>query len=102
MIFEFFSDLHTCLNATFESQWIGSVGQVPCVLLSLNFSILDYFLWGHLKNLVPATTFDSDEDLVARISESAAYVTEIPGIFERVHQALQRRSVKHVSLVDAI
>ncbi|GFW85381.1 uncharacterized protein TNCV_144261 [Trichonephila clavipes] len=47
---------------------------------------------GHLKNLVYATSLESDEDLVARIFEAAARVREIPGIFERIRQSLQRRS----------
>ena len=33
----------------------------------------DYFLWGHLKNLV------------SRISEASASVHEVPGIYEHVH-----------------
>ncbi|GFW86295.1 hypothetical protein TNCV_4330791 [Trichonephila clavipes] len=51
-------------------------------------SNLDYYLWGHLKILVYATPLDSDEDLVARISEVTARVCEIPGKFVRVRQSL--------------
>ncbi|GFX94351.1 hypothetical protein TNCV_4293961 [Trichonephila clavipes] len=38
-----------------------------------------------------ATLLDSYEDLVDRMSEAAASAHEIPGIFEYVHQSLQRR-----------
>ncbi|GFV62058.1 uncharacterized protein TNCV_4108611 [Trichonephila clavipes] len=46
------------------------------------------FLWGPLKNFVHAAPFDSEEDLVARISKTAARMHEIPGIFKCVHQLL--------------
>ena len=48
-------------------------------------------LWGHPKNLVYETLLDSDEDLVARISEIFARALEMPGIFERVRHSLNRR-----------
>ncbi|GFW68881.1 uncharacterized protein TNCV_2917801 [Trichonephila clavipes] len=60
------------LNATFRTRWIGRSGLVPWPPRSPDLSSLDCFLWGHLKNLVPATALDSYEDLVARISEAAA------------------------------
>ncbi|GFX00335.1 uncharacterized protein TNCV_1273291 [Trichonephila clavipes] len=76
-------------DATFEARWIGRGGQVPWLPRSFALSSLDYFSWKHMKNLVHATPLDSDENLVARISEAAAHIREIPGIFE--HQTLHRR-----------
>ncbi|GBN20588.1 hypothetical protein AVEN_131532-1 [Araneus ventricosus] len=73
------------LNATFGVRWIGRGGPVPWPPLSPDLWSLDYF-WGRLKSLVHATPFDSDEDLVARISVGAIRVREIPGIFENVRQ----------------
>ncbi|GFX45712.1 uncharacterized protein TNCV_1422961 [Trichonephila clavipes] len=71
---------------------LGVVYQSLCQpTQSPDSSNLDYFLWGNLKNLVYATSIDSDEDLVDRISEGAARMREIPDIFERVHQSLHRR-----------
>ncbi|GFS64438.1 hypothetical protein TNCV_3955991 [Trichonephila clavipes] len=49
-----------------------------------DLSSIDYFLWGHLKNPVYATPLNTDEDLVAGISEGAAREREISGIFECV------------------
>ncbi|GFU19488.1 uncharacterized protein TNCV_4371621 [Trichonephila clavipes] len=72
----------TYLNATFGARWIGRGRPVR----SPDLSSLDYFLWRHLKHLVYATPLDLEEDLVARIFESATRVSEIPGIFERVRQ----------------
>ncbi|GFT29160.1 uncharacterized protein TNCV_3587681 [Trichonephila clavipes] len=75
------TDVRIYLNATFETRWIGRGGPVLWPPRSLNLSSLGYFLWGNLKNLVYATPFDQEEDLVARISEATANVHEIPGIF---------------------
>ncbi|GFY22108.1 hypothetical protein TNCV_3297521 [Trichonephila clavipes] len=60
-ITEYYSDMHTYLNATFAMRWIGlgAHGHPDC------------FLFGHLKILVYATALGSNEDLVARISEAA-------------------------------
>ncbi|GFT63563.1 DUF4817 domain-containing protein [Trichonephila clavipes] len=41
------------------------------------------------KNLVYVTPLGSDGDLVARISEDAACMREIPGMFKRVSQSLR-------------
>ncbi|GFV71353.1 hypothetical protein TNCV_3133441 [Trichonephila clavipes] len=38
-----------------------------------------------------STPLDSDEDLVARISEASARVREMLGLFERVHQPPHQR-----------
>ncbi len=87
----FRTDVRTYLNATFEARWIRRGGPVPWLPRSPDLSSLDYSLWGHLKNLAYETPLDLDEELVSRISEAAARVREIPGIFERVHQSLHRR-----------
>ncbi|GFV50739.1 uncharacterized protein TNCV_2214001 [Trichonephila clavipes] len=78
--------LRTYRNATFGVRWIGCTGCVPWPPRFPYLSSLDYFLWGYLKNLVYATPLDSVEDLVARISEAAARVREIPVNFERLRQ----------------
>ncbi|GFX18365.1 uncharacterized protein TNCV_4306661 [Trichonephila clavipes] len=64
-----FSDLRTYLNVIFDTRWIGRGGPVPWPPRSLNLSIVDYSLWEYLKNLAHATALDTDENIVARISE---------------------------------
>ncbi|GFU38724.1 uncharacterized protein TNCV_970551 [Trichonephila clavipes] len=90
-ISEFLSYVCTYPNATFGAQWIGCGGPVTWPPRSPDLSSLDYFLWGHLKNLIYATPLDSDEDLVARISKATARECKILGIFECVRQLLHRR-----------
>ncbi|GFY10751.1 uncharacterized protein TNCV_1122741 [Trichonephila clavipes] len=72
----------------FLLQWIEHDERVPLPPQSLDLSSLNYFLLGHLKTLVYAIPLYSDEDLVARISEDAARVREIAGIFEGIRQSL--------------
>ncbi|GFY35768.1 uncharacterized protein TNCV_4841451 [Trichonephila clavipes] len=81
---------------------LGRDGPVPWASRSTDLSNHDYFSWGHLINIVYVILVDSDEDLVARISETAAREREIPGIFERVRQSLHRRCHACIATGDAI
>ncbi|GFV44157.1 uncharacterized protein TNCV_1825241 [Trichonephila clavipes] len=83
-------DVRPHLNATFGTRWIRSGESVILPPESPNLSSLDYFLWRHPKNLVHAIPLDSDEDPVARISEAASRVQEIPVIFKRVRESHHR------------
>ncbi|GFU61519.1 transposable element Tcb1 transposase [Trichonephila clavipes] len=74
----FSTNVRTPLNTTFGARCSECGVPVPWPLQSPDISSLDYFLWGHLKNLVYATPLDANEDLIARISETAARVSEIP------------------------
>ena len=76
----FSADVGTYLNAMFEARWIERGGPVSWPP--------DYFLWVHLKHLVYETPLDSDEDLIACISEVASRIRELSGVFECVRQTL--------------
>jgi hypothetical protein len=43
---------------------------------SPDFTPMDFFLWEHIKALIYTSLFDSEEDLVARIVEVAATITQ--------------------------
>ncbi|GFT41104.1 uncharacterized protein TNCV_5033991 [Trichonephila clavipes] len=75
----------------FGARWIECGKPVPWRPRSPVLWSFDYFLWGHLKNIVYAIPFDSDEDIIARISEATARVREIPDIHECVRRLLHRR-----------
>ncbi|GBM48845.1 hypothetical protein AVEN_21625-1 [Araneus ventricosus] len=52
----------------------------------------DFFLWGHLKLLVYATSVDNTpENLIAQIVVAAADIKSISGIFEHVRESFLRR-----------
>jgi len=41
---------------------------------------MDYFLWGRIKALIYTSPVDSEDDLIARIVEVAATITQQTGI----------------------
>ena len=53
---------------------------------------IGFLLVGHLKHLVYGTTFESSEELRARIIECCDTIQHTHGIFERVRQSMRRRS----------
>ena len=78
------------LRATFGNRWIGRVGPVACSPRSPDLTCLDFFLWGHMKQLVYETVVETEEDLVARITVAASTIADMPGIFERTQQSMVR------------
>lgn len=59
------------LNETFPVRWVGPRGANEWLSWTPYFSPLDLFLWGHTKNKVYSTSFDS---LRARENDSLPYM----------------------------
>jgi hypothetical protein len=81
------------LNEHLPNRWTGRAGQADSPLMkrpprSPDLTTCDFFLWGHIKDLVyvPPLPRDIDE-LKRRISEAAAYVTA--DMLERVWQEME-------------
>jgi hypothetical protein len=55
-------------------QWLGLPDH-------WKFTLMDVFLWGHIKTLNYTSPVDSEEDFTVRIFESAATIRQQPGIF---------------------
>lgn len=55
------------LNQTFNGRWIGRRGQVLWPARSPDLNPLDYFVWGHLKQLVYAVEINNQEQLMEQI-----------------------------------
>ncbi|KAL7640497.1 UNVERIFIED_CONTAM: hypothetical protein RMT77_008772 [Armadillidium vulgare] len=79
------------LNTVYPRRWISRGGTKPWPPRSPDLNALDFFLWGHLKHLVYGTTFESSEELRARIIECCDTIQHTHGIFERVRQSMRRR-----------
>jgi hypothetical protein len=54
----------------------------------LDLTTMVFFLWGHIKALICMSTVDSDEDLIACITEAAVTTRPQPGIFDHTCQFL--------------
>ncbi|GFV71211.1 uncharacterized protein TNCV_2429581 [Trichonephila clavipes] len=74
-----------------HDEWIGYGVPVLWTHRSPDLLTLKYFLCGYLRNIVHETQLDSDEDLIARISEASARVREVSGILECIRQLHNRR-----------
>jgi transposase len=63
------------LDRTFPNKWIGRRGSIEWPPRSPDLSPLDYFFWGHLKNVIYKTKPESLADLRNRIHQEAARIT---------------------------
>jgi hypothetical protein len=63
-------------NNNYPNKWIGRGGPTPWPARSLDFNPIDFFLWGHLKNIVYSTVSETVEELQDRIFDAANTVGE--------------------------
>ncbi|GBM05972.1 hypothetical protein AVEN_247664-1 [Araneus ventricosus] len=74
---------------TFQNQIIGYGGFVEWPPRSPDFTPLDFFLWGHIKEQVHATPPPTLQDLQRRITDAYASVT--PAMLHNVQREIQSR-----------
>lgn len=79
------------LNVTFPNRWIGRNGPVHWPARSPDLNPLDFFFWGHMKQLVYETPVETEVDLMGRIVAAAGQIAETPDIFSEVRQNFRRR-----------
>lgn len=80
------------LNNVFPNHWIGRAGPVAWPPRSPDLNPLDFYLWGHLKNLVYSTPVETREELLGRILFHCEQLRNNAGIFWRVQQSSIRRA----------
>ena len=70
--------LHVCefLNKTFSDRWIGRDGPISWPPHSPEITLLDFFLWGYVKDIVYRTKVRDMTDLRQRISNAIATINE--------------------------
>lgn len=78
------------LNDNFTGRWIGRLGPISWPPRSPDLNPLDFFLWGHLKNIVYHTPVESIQDLEARIMRAVNTVT--PEMLNNVKRSMVRRA----------
>ncbi|GBM25660.1 hypothetical protein AVEN_207442-1 [Araneus ventricosus] len=79
-------DIYVCqhLNVIFGKHWICRGGSVQWPARSPYLTCLDFLCSDQMKTLVYETSVDSVEDVVARISVTARWMRDMPGIFQNV------------------
>ena len=72
------------LNQRFGQMWTSHGGPIAWPARSPDLTLLDYFLWGHIKSLVYKTPVGSEENLMVRVM--AAVDGGLQGIGDHVYQ----------------
>lgn len=86
----FAREVRSHLDARF-SRWIGRSGPIAWPARSPDITPLDFFLWGHIKNMVYATECSSREQMKQRIVDAFATVT--PQMLRNVRASCYKRAV---------
>lgn len=79
------------LNQTFPGRWIGRRGTIEWPARSPDMTPLDFFLWGHVKNLIYQNRPQNIEELQARIVHEInnipqnALVNAVQCFVKRIH-----------------
>lgn len=64
------------LDEVFPGRWIGRNGHYQWPARSPDLTPLDFYLWGHWKELVYAVSINTKEQLIARIMETAEEIRQ--------------------------
>jgi len=63
-------------DATFPHRWIGRDGSTSWPPRSPDITLLDFFLWGYVKDKLFSTPVPDIRNLKARITDAFATITE--------------------------
>lgn len=84
-------NVRTHLDHQYGEKWIGRGGPIAWPPRSPDLNPLDFYLWGHLKDVVYATPVNTVDELENRINAAFEQVRHSPGIFERVRGSMSKR-----------
>lgn len=63
------------LNQKFPNRWIGKFGPVPWPARSPDLTILDYYFWGRLKDMVYIQPPTTRHDMIQRIKTAISNIS---------------------------
>lgn len=79
------------LNNAYQNRWIGRGGPVSWPPRSPDLNPLDFYLWGHIKQLVYSRPIPNIDVLRQRIEEGFQTIKNNPRILPRVRRNLIKR-----------
>lgn len=79
------------LNEHFGNRWIGNAGPIAWPPRSPDLNPLDFYLWGHMKQIVYHEQINTQQQLLERIQMAANEIRNRPDIFIQVKNSLVRR-----------
>ena len=72
----FTADVRRFLDKTFPGRWIGRGGPIRLAPRSSGLTPLDFFLWGHLKNVVYLSPCEDLTELKSRIHNEIKSISQ--------------------------
>ena len=72
----FAADVRRFLDKTFPGRWIGKGGPIRWTPRPSDLTPLDFFLWGHLKNVVYLSPWEDLAELKSRIQDEIKSISQ--------------------------
>jgi len=66
---------HAALNTMFSNKWIGKYGPINYPSQSPDLTVLDYYFWGRIKDLVYHERPITRDNMIRRINEAIRNLT---------------------------
>lgn len=80
------------LNATYSERWIGRGGPVAWPARSPDMTPLDFYFWGHMKQLVYSTPIESREELLQKVIAAANQIRNDSDVLKRTTRSVALRA----------
>jgi len=80
------------MDINFAENWIGRGGPINWPPRSSDLTSVDYYLWGHLNELVYAVEINTREELIQRINWAVNEIRGNPFSILRATRAIRRRA----------
>jgi hypothetical protein len=84
------------LDANLENRWIGRNGPVLWPARSPDLNPCDFFLWGHLKQIVYETPVNTVEELTVRVNNAAESIRRNSDMLVRTQASMARRAQAYI------
>ncbi|GBP89384.1 hypothetical protein EVAR_63299_1 [Eumeta japonica] len=88
--------VHSHLNATFPNRWLGRFEPQPWPARSPDLALLDFFLWGYIKERVFVSAYESEQEMQDCITYTFQQLrnscNEDPTFLPRLHTETLRRA----------
>jgi hypothetical protein len=80
------------LNRKYPNRWIGRNGPIRWPPRSPDLTPLDFYLWGHMKDLVYEVQIYTEDQLRERIADAANQIRENPEMLNSLYENWYRRT----------
>ena len=86
------------LNQEFPGRWVGRGGPIRWPARSPDLTPLDFYLWGHLKDVVYNSKVNSREELIQKIQGAALAIKENQESLRKATQSVLVRARKCIEV----